>query len=130
MLGGGDQGVVGGAVDRGEDAQSLLVVGQELHSDVEVVSGVRLGDIDEVAFHCEIAATRRQISPVHADEVQEDIAGLARQLHEAAVVHVAVVVHPVRGHVHFVKPQRAAGRVDGGVHGWAAVSMTAATILV
>ena len=95
----------------GEDVQALGVVRQQLGGDVQVIAGVALGDEVEVALDGVVRATRLQVRLVDTDESHEPIAGLAGDLHVAAVVGVAVVVDPIGGHDTLVDGDRP-GQID------------------
>ena len=107
VLGGRHQRIVGRPMHRGEQPHPLLVERHQLHGAVQLLAAVRLADVVDVALDREEAVAASQVVRVHADEPQEAVAGFAGQLHVAAVVHVAVVVHPIARHLHVLQPQRA-----------------------
>ena len=51
-----------------EDVEPLLIVGEQLHVDVDVIAGVALVDVADVALDREVAAARREVVGVDADE--------------------------------------------------------------
>ena len=111
MLGRPQQHVIA-AVDvepgPGEDVHPLLVVVEQRQVDVDAITGPALLDIGQVALDREVRAARGQIGGVDAHEAHERIDPVARQLQVPAVVGVAVVVHPLRGHDPLDHPQRTA----------------------
>ena len=72
------------------------------------VTGAALLDVGQVALDREVRAARCQISGIDAHEAHERVDAVARQLQVPAVVHVAVVVHPLGRHDPLDHPQRPA----------------------
>ena len=128
VLGRSHDGVVVTAMHGREQSQALVVVRQQLHRDIQPITGPALSQVVDVALDSEEAASRFQVRGIHTDEAQEPVARLAGQLHVPAVVRVPVVVDPLGGDAALVEAQRSRD-VDIGFGAAAAIEQLALVVV-